>query len=68
MRYDIKSVIPEYIRHNDPKLVAFAEAYFNFLDQDGAPGKILNTLTEYRDIDKVSTVFIECHSEIIKNL
>ncbi len=59
MRYDIKSVIPEYIRHNDPKLVAFAEAYFNFLDQDGAPGKILNTLTEYRDIDKVSTVFIE---------
>ena len=53
MRYDINSVIPEHIRHNDPKLVAFAEAYFNFLDQDGAAGRILNTLPEYRDLDKV---------------
>ena len=59
MRYDINSVIPEHIRHNDPKLVAFAEAYFNFLDQDGAAGRILNTLPEYRDLDKVSTAFIE---------
>ena len=59
MRYDINSVLPEHIRHNDPKLVAFAEAYFNFLDQDGGAGKILNTLPEYRDIDQVSTAFIE---------
>jgi len=59
MRYDINSVIPEHIRHNDPKLVAFAEAYFNFLDQDGGAGKILNTLPEYRDLDQVSTAFIE---------
>lgn len=59
MRYDINSVIPEHIRHNDPNLVAFAEAYFNFLDQDGAAGRILNTLPEYRDLDKVSTAFIE---------
>tara|TARA_Y100001954_G_C15708703_1_gene551786 strand:+ start:168 stop:1139 length:972 start_codon:yes stop_codon:yes gene_type:complete len=59
MRYDINSVIPEHIRHNDPKLVAFAEAYFNFLDQEGGAGKILNSLPEYRDLDKVSTAFIE---------
>ena len=59
MRYDINSVIPEHIRHSDPKLVAFAEAYFNFLDQEGGAGKILNTLPEYRDLDQVSTAFIE---------
>jgi len=59
MRYDINSVIPEHIRHSNPKLVAFAEAYFDFLDQDGAAGRILNTLPEYRDLDKVSTAFIE---------
>ena len=59
MRYDINSVIPEHIRHNDPKLVAFAEAYFNFLDQDGGAGRILNSLPEYRDLDQVSSAFIE---------
>jgi len=59
MRYDLNSSIPEHIRTNDPKLVAFAEAYFNFLDQDGGAGKFLNSLPDYRNLDDVSTTFIE---------
>tara|TARA_B100000287_G_scaffold176439_1_gene166438 strand:+ start:10710 stop:11684 length:975 start_codon:yes stop_codon:yes gene_type:complete len=59
MRYDIGTIIPEHIRVSDPKLVAFAEAYFKFLDQDGGAGQILNTLPSYRNIDTASTKFLE---------
>ena len=59
MRFDINSVLPENIRVNHPKLVTFAEAYFRFLDQEGGAGRILNTLPDYRDLDRASTAFIE---------
>tara|TARA_B000000557_G_C20735319_1_gene426124 strand:+ start:69 stop:1040 length:972 start_codon:yes stop_codon:yes gene_type:complete len=59
MRFDINSALPENIRVEHPKLVTFAEAYFKFLDQDGGAGRILNTLPEYRDLDRASTAFIE---------
>ena len=59
MNFDINSSLPENIRVNHPKLVTFAEAYFRFLSQDDGAAKILNTLPQYRDLDRAADAYIE---------
>ena len=59
MYYDIESVLPEYLVSEKPELVAFIKAYYDWLEQDGNPGSVINKLSMYRDMDRVAVEFLE---------
>lgn len=59
MNYSLDQILPEHIRSEKPELVAFVKAYFEWLEQEGNPGSILNQLTQYRDLDRISEEFLE---------
>jgi len=57
--HELYDILPEYIISEKPEIVAFLDAYFKWLEQDDNPAHILNTLMEYRDLDKASDDFLE---------
>ena len=47
----IDSVISDHIRYEYPKLVEFAKAYFDFLEQSNKAGFYQNNLPQQRDVE-----------------
>jgi len=59
MNYYLDQIIPEHVRTENPELMAFVEAYYEWLQLPGNPASILNNLTEYRDLDRAADLFLE---------
>jgi len=57
--HELYNILPEHIISEKPEIVAFLDAYFIWLEQDDNPAHVLNTLIEYRDIDKAADEFLE---------
>lgn len=57
--HEIRSVLPEHIVADRPDLVAFLDAYFLWLEQEGNPGSVLDDLMKYRDLDRAADDFLE---------
>lgn len=58
--YSLSDIIPDHVRESSTNLQTFLEAYFEWMQlSKNDPGHILNNLLDNRDIDKVSTEFIE---------
>jgi len=59
----VRSQLPEFVREDYPTFVAFVEAYYEFLQNQGVD------LTEFRDIDKTLESFVtEFKKELSYNL
>jgi len=57
--YDITTVVPEHIRVNYPEMMEFLDAYYHWLNTAGNPARILNSLPDYRDIDRCAAPYLE---------
>lgn len=51
--------LPAFVREEDPAMVAFVEAYYEWMDQRGGFSEQLANLTDYRSIDSTVNDFIE---------
>lgn len=51
--------LPAFVREEDPALVAFVEAYYEWMDQRGGFSEQLANLTDYRSIDSTVDDFVE---------
>ena len=61
----IGSFIPEHIRNQNPKLIAFIQAYLEFLEFSSGAGYFQNTLPEQRNIEFQEESFLrQIESEI----
>jgi hypothetical protein len=59
----VRAQLPEFVREDYPTFVAFVEAYYEFLQNQGVD------LTEFRDIDKTLETFVaEFKKELSYNL
>jgi hypothetical protein len=59
MSHKLATIVPEYIQLEKPELMAFMEAYYDFLDQPDQPGAFLKSLPAHRNLDTVGTEFLE---------
>lgn len=54
----IKEVLPEYFATNYPTLVAFLEAYYEYMNQEGEFSEVINDLKELRDVSTTDLQYI----------
>jgi hypothetical protein len=59
MSHKVTTIVPEHIQLEKPELMAFMEAYYDFLDQPDQPGAFLKSLPAHRNLDLVGTEFLE---------
>ena len=59
MSHKVTSIVPEHIQLERPQLMAFMEAYYDFLHQPDQPGYFLNSLPPHRDLDQTADIFLE---------
>lgn len=57
--HELRGALPEHIVADRPDLIAFLEAYFLWLEEEGNPGSVLGDLMAYRDIDRAADEFLE---------
>lgn len=64
----IKQQLPSYLSEEGPRLVAFMEAYYEFMDQQGEVNEQAQRLLEAADVDKSFGNFVEYFNrEILKD-
>jgi hypothetical protein len=53
--------IPKHIRENPDykNFILFLQAYYEWLDQQNNTGNLINTISDYKDIDKVPDMFVD---------
>ena len=59
MSHKLATIVPEHIQLEKPELMAFMEAYYDFLAQPDQPGAFLKSLPAHRNLDLVGTEFLE---------
>ncbi len=59
MSHKLATIVPEHIQLEKPELMAFMEAYYDFLDQPDQPGAFLKSLPAHRNLDLVGAEFLE---------
>ena len=59
MSHKVTTIVPEHIQLEKPELMAFMEAYYDFLDQPDQPGAFLKSLPAHRNLDLVGAEFLE---------
>lgn len=55
----VSSQLPEFVRADYPKFVAFLEAYYRFLEQDEHSLELVQNARSYADIDRTAASFID---------
>lgn len=55
----VPSQLPEYVRNDFQTFIAFATAYYQFLEQDQGAQELLQNIFNYNDIDNTIDSFIE---------
>lgn len=56
----VRSQFPKYIREGDhEKFIAFVQAYYDFLNEEGNPNDIIGTFNDLNDIGKTIEPFIK---------
>lgn len=55
----VSSQIPEFIRSENPKFIAFIEAYYRFLEQDQGSFELLQNSRSYNDLDRTVDSFVK---------
>lgn len=54
----VQSQFPQFVREDYPALVAFIQAYYQYLELEKNPQDILTNLMSYRDIDRTLDEFV----------
>ena len=57
--YLINSQVPFFVRNDHPNFIRFLEAYYEFLEQEGAQLDTLKNMRNYYDVDQSIDVFLE---------
>jgi hypothetical protein len=53
MRDEVKNVLPDYFKADNPNLITFLEKYYQFMDSDNNPSKVIQDLYKNRDLTQV---------------
>lgn len=54
----VSSQLPEFVQADNPKFVAFVEAYYRFLEQDQSAFEVLQNSRSYNDLDRTVDSFV----------
>jgi hypothetical protein len=55
----VDTLLPAQIREETATLIKFIEGYYNFLNSTGLPSNVISSITSSRDIDEVSSVYLD---------
>lgn len=65
--YLVNSQVPFFVRNDHPNFIRFLEAYYEFLEQQGAQLDILRNMKNYYDVDESIDTFLEkFYSSLLK--
>jgi len=54
----VEGQLPQFVKEDHATFVAFLEAYYEYMEQQGKPYEIIGNLNNYADIDKSTTEFL----------
>jgi len=55
----VSSQLPSFVRDDHPNFVAFLEAYYEWMEQNGQTLDVTKNIGQYFDVDKSTGVFLE---------
>ena len=54
----VEGQLPQFVKEDHATFVAFMEAYYEYMEQQGKPYEIIGNLNNYADVDKSTTEFL----------
>ena len=54
----VEGQLPQFVKEDHATFVAFMEAYYEYMEQQGKPYEIIGNLNNYADIDKTTDEFL----------
>ena len=54
----VEGQLPQFVKEDHATFVAFLEAYYEYMEQQGKPYEIIGNLNNYADVDKSTTEFL----------
>jgi hypothetical protein len=55
----VEGQLPDFVKQDHPTFVAFLEAYYEYMEQQGKPIEILGNLQKYNNLDQTTTEFLD---------
>ena len=61
----VKNVLPEYFQSEYPKFAKFLNAYYDYMDGDNSPAKLIDELFLNRDITQVDIQLLSDRKSVV---
>ena len=55
----VENQLPDFVKQDHPTFVAFLEAYYEYMEQEGKPYEIIGNLNHYADLGKTTDEFLK---------
>lgn len=55
----VENQLPQFVKQDHPTFVAFLEAYYEYMEQQGKPYEIIGNLNNYADLGKTTDDFLK---------
>ena len=55
----VEGQLPQFVKEDHPTFVAFLEAYYEYMEQQGKPYEIIGNLDNYVNLDKTTDEFLD---------
>ena len=55
----VENQLPDFVKQDHPTFVAFLEAYYEYMEQEGKPYEIIGNLNNYADLGKTTDDFLK---------
>ena len=54
----VEGQLPDFVTRDHPTFIAFLEAYYEYMEQEGKPYEIIGNLNNYADLGKTTDEFL----------
>jgi hypothetical protein len=55
----VQGQLPDFVKQDHPTFVAFLEAYYEYMEEQGKPIEVIGNLQNYVDLDKTTDEFLD---------
>ena len=55
----VEGQLPAFVKQDHETFVAFMEAYYEYMEQQGKPYEIIGNLTSYTNLDETTNEFLD---------
>ena len=64
----VEGQLPAFVKQDHPTFVAFLEAYYEYMEQQGKPIEVLGNLQKYNNLDETTIEFLDYFEPKIEEL